>query len=383
MQGPLCLFGSARAAYSSAMASFPTRHSRHLPPPVCRDALELRVLTQELLEVTFVPYTLSQEQDLWESNDATIQKAEYTIRGHAACVPGTLWYPCKNEGDSNNEDVFNTSSQQHVSSMQAIIDQLEEQNKIYMKVRTQLNSQVASSHYNEKSSSGGDDDSDSSDSNNDDDDNEKHATSHHTTGRLAAGPGPTVEMWDTLLDSMAVTCHNTTPAEFKSTLERVLLRHALDGGFESNTNPYTVPTVLTFNAVLRGVANVKYETNSNNNNMTKIRDEALETAFGVYDEMQYHVERNSATFQYMLQVVQTFLPPSLSRGNIAHGLWTHAKQHAVASSQVLQALHRAHVPSNGAEFDAWLEENNYVKKMPLKWRREHKMRRYNRSDATY
>lgn len=347
---------------STSDVVLPTRHSRHLPPPVCRDAVELQDLTEELVKIQFIPYTLGEEDNVWESNDNIIQKAEFVIRGHAACIPETLWYQSSKE----IRDVESPPTH-HVSSMQAILHQLEEQNKVYMNLRRQLQSQVTTTYHDDSSSS-----SSSSDESDDSDDET------NTFGGSMAGPGTTVDMWDTLLDSMAVTSSAKSPVELKELLEHVLLRHHQDGGPEYNTNPYTVPTVLTFNAVLRGVVNTDYQQDN-----PVIRDEALEVAFGVYDEMRWHVDRNSATFQYMLQVVQKFLPPSRSRGNIAHGIWTQAKRHHVASSQVLSALQQAHVPSNGKEFDEWCAQHDDIRKTPLDWRKQHKMKRYNRKSGTY
>ena len=188
-----------------------------------------------------------------------------------------------------------------------------------------------------------------------------------------------MEMWDALLDSLAVSSTATSPLELKEILEHVLARHHQDGGPEYNINPYTVPTILTFNAVLRTVANFPIHPQDN----STLRDEALEVAFGVYDEMRWHVDRNSATFQYMLEIVTKCLPPSRSRGNISFGLWTQAQRHHVASSQVLQALRQAHVPSNGEEFDEWLAKHDDIRKTPLNWRREHKMKRYNQKSGIY
>jgi len=358
------LRGSIRALSVALHQSppLPTRHSRHLPPPICRDVVELQDLTDELRYVKLKPYTLSQESNVWEANDVIIQKAEYTIRGHAACIPNTLWYlPL----EVNQRNVL--PAQHHVNAMQGILQQLQEQNKVYMTLRRQLKSQVT------------DYDSETTFSHKERDEDSHHPQHTSTSDDDSmAGPGTTVEMWDTLLDSMAVSLPTTSPAEYKTTLEKVLLRHYQDGGFEYNVNPHTVPTVLTFNAVLRGVANTLY-----NGEDPIIRDDALETAFGVYDEMRWHVDRNSATFQYMLEVVRKFLPPSRSRGNIAHGLWTQAKRHHVASSQVLKALHAAHSPSNGEEFDEWLKHHDVITKTPLEWRKEHKRKRCYRSDATY
>jgi hypothetical protein len=198
-----------------------------------------------------------------------------------------------------------------------------------------------------------------------------------------AGPGPTVDMWDTLLDTGAVTASRETPVDMARILRRVLERHDEDGGAERNTNPYTVPTILTFNAVLRGVANAPYVKGDDDDNAARMRDEALQTAFGVYDEMRFHVDRNAATYAYMLRVVAKFLPPSKTRGNIAHGLWTHAKRNHVASRQVLEALHHTNIPSNGVDFDEWFRDNVDIKNTPVNWRKNYKLRRYNRDDETY
>lgn len=358
------------AVRHSSESLIPTRHSRNLPPPVCRDAAELFDLTCELIEIQLVPYTLAHERDLWQSNEIIIGKAEYTIRGHAACIPNTL---VGNNQHSDDDDDDDDDPKYHVESMQAILYHFQEQNKAYMTLRRQLQSQVSTYEGDSSDSS-----SSSSSSSDEEEDKEESSDSRPSTTEVA-GPGPTVEMWDTLLDSLAVSSTATSPLELKEILEQVLTRHHQDGGPEYNVNPYTVPTILTFNAVLRTVANFPITPDTR-----KLRDEALKVAFGVYDEMRWHVDRNSATFQYMLEIIQKCLPPSRSRGNISFGLWTQAQRHHVASSQVLQALHQAHVPSNGEEeFDEWLAKHDDIRKIPLKWRREHKMKRYDETSGIY
>jgi hypothetical protein len=375
--------------------------------------LQLQDWTEQVLQLKFPPYEPSHEQQqqkknnhhrhhhgmtMWEACDDLVQKGEYVLRGHAACIPNSLHYYSNNnkkKGDNdNNVDSYSSlSPAAHIGQMQAIVQHFETEGKLYMDQRRELLRSSSLTLYNQdnnsSSSSSSDDDEESKqqqqqDDDNDDDDDED-----------CAGPGPTVEMWDTLLDSMAVTASRDTPSNMTSILQRVLERHAEDGGAERNTNPFTVPTILTFNAVLRGVANTPYS--NHNNNDDEIREEALQTAFGVYDEMRLHHvgtaaaadnnnNRNAATYTYMLQVVAKFLPPSRTRGNIAHGLWTHAKRNHVASKQVLEALtQHANVPSNGVEFDQWTNDNNNnnVNNMPLNWRKNYKMRRYNRNDETY
>jgi hypothetical protein len=120
-------------AFSSAV---PIVHSRNLPPPVCRDSVELKDLTAQLYKVKFVPYSMDQEDDVWELNDATIQMAEYTIRGHAACIPSTLWY------DSKQDETLSLPPESHVNAMQAIVQHLQQEGNNYMNLRRQLRSQV-------------------------------------------------------------------------------------------------------------------------------------------------------------------------------------------------------------------------------------------------
>jgi hypothetical protein len=340
--------------------------------------VELQDLTEELLQIKFPQYEQTQrssshENKEWDACDHVIQKGEYVLRGHAACIPNTMYY------NTNNNDKEDSPPQVHIGQMQAIIDRFEEEGKLYMDLRRQLRRGVSLVSYNQQeSSSASDSESSSSDSSDDDESKQQQQQDED-----CAGPGPTVDMWDTLLDSMAVTASPDTPSDISSILQRVLERHAEDGGAERNINPYTVPTIFTFNAALRGVANTPFSFGKVDDDQVKVRDVALQTAFGVYDEMRLYANRNAATYTYMLEVVAKFLPPSRTRGNISYGLWTHAKRNHVASREVLDALHHSHIPSNGAEFDEWLKDNTDIKNMPLNWRKNYKVRRYTRNDGTY
>jgi hypothetical protein len=356
-----------RYLWFRSLSALPIRHSRHLPPPVCHT--ELQDLTDELLQVKF---PLEHTSDMWHAMDTIIQKGEYVMRGHAACIPMTLYHHHHHTMSSSSD---NDSPTIHIAQMQAIVDRFQEEGMLYMDtIRRRRHAVVLYSQDESHDSTTGDDTEDSTLS--------SLRDSPNQVGDDCASPGPTVDMWDTLLDSMAVTATKETPTTMLTILQRVLERHEEDGGAERNTNPYTVPTILTFNAVLRGVANTPFDNNNSNDHY--VRDNALQTAFGVYDEMRFHAERNAATYQYMIQVVGKFLPPSKTRGNIAYGLWTHAKRNHVASQEVLDALHQTGFSTNGDEFDKWLKENpTDTKHMPLNWRKNYKLRRYNKNDATY
>lgn len=349
--------------YLSALAEeaslLPTRHSRNEPKAVC-SIDQLADYTHEILETPFPLYEPGHEATgLWEATDSIIQMAEFVIRGHAACIPQTLAFRKKQEAS-------HFPPKEHVDTIQAIITRMSEQGNLYMNLRHQMRSAIVRRD-EESSPSSSSSDGSGLESN--------AAPANHNLNM--AGPGPSIEMWDTFLDSMAVT--EPSVAEISGILDYVLHRHNEDGGHESNTNPFTFPTILTFNAALRGIANTPYTVGGNE----QVRDEALETAFGTYDEMRLHVDRNSATFRYMLDVVAKFIPPSHSRGNIAYGLWSHARLQNVASRQVLEALQRANIPSNTKDFDDWLAKNKDIREMPLKWRKIHRVRRYSRNDETY
>jgi hypothetical protein len=343
----------------------------------------LQDLTEQVLQIKFPRYEASHEGNVWEACDDLIQKGEYVLRGHAACIPNTMYYTPEHHhaaaaaANNNNKDGTDSPAV-HIGQMQAIVNHFEEEGKLYMDLRRQIRSSLVL--YNPDDSSITVNSEEGSIQQQEEEEEED-----------CAGPGPTVDMWDVLLDTGAVTTSRETPVDMARILRRVLERHEEDGGAERNTNPYTVPTILTFNAVLRGVANAPYvmgegdngNDNDDDDNAARMRDEALQTAFGVYDEMRFHVDRNAATYAYMLRVVAKFLPPSKTRGNIAHGLWTHAKRNHVASRQVLEALHHTNIPSNGVDFDEWFRDNVDIKNTPLNWRKNYKLRRYNRDDETY
>ena len=366
--------------------SLPTRHSRHLPPPIAYGT-ELQDLTEELLTIKFpLPPFYEQglsftSQKMWHELDPILQKGEYVLRGHAACIPRTLHHDPRRNSSSSSED----SPTRHIAQMKAILNRFQDEGLLYMeRVQQRRYAVVTASYYSQQK--------DTTATENTNSIHEEDSSSFANKVELkCATPGPTVEMWDTLLDSMAVTPTHDTPTTMFTILQHVLSRHDKDGGFERNINPYTVPTICTFNTVLRGVASTPYNNiNTTNNNKeeedTRVRDSALETAFGVYDDMRFHVNRNAATYRYMIQVVHKFLPPSKTRGNIAYALWKLAQQEHVASQEVLNALldvsssNQNHNP----ELQDWIETHgNNIRHMPLNWRKNYKLRRYITKDATY
>lgn len=197
-----------------------------------------------------------------------------------------------------------------------------------------------------------------------------------------APPGPSVAMYDTILDAIASSADQFSnhASLARYIFERVHLRHQQDGGPNAN-NVFSMPTAQTYNAVIRACAEQSFD----DQNDEKIRDEAIDTAFLAYDAIgqSQHVRRNSSTYAHLLRVVAKFIPPSLSRGNIAYGLWKNAtSEDNVLDGAILQAYLEANRRggSNGAEFDEWasqLEAHGIEQgsKIPQKWWKNRGIRR--------
>ena len=85
----------------------------------------------------------------------------------------------------------------------------------------------------------------------------------------------------------------------------------------------------------------------NTNTTEEVRDKALTTAFSVYDAFgEYLQPQNAATFvAYMIQVVDKFIPPSLTRGNMGLALYKAACEEGVVDDSVLEAMKGLQPPS--------------------------------------
>ena len=149
-----------------------------------------------------------------------------------------------------------------------------------------------------------------------------------------------------------------------------------------NTQPHTAVSVLSYNAPIRIVASFPYK-----NTQVNVRDYGLQLAFQAYDSLTHSekCERNSATFNYILQTVAKYMPPSRNKGNIAAGMFYLAQQEGCVDKHVLDAYRLANTPSNGPEFESWssTSQGKTVGDLPHAWRRNNKSRRYHEREATY
>lgn len=416
----------------SSSSSIPTRHSRHVPRPVCADSTELESTTASLLssrpgslftyEFNSSVYNTnggkgssSSKADEYEAglarSDMTTQKFEWTLGGHAAAIPGTTVAAVA--GNDNG----NTNSKQHLDAMVGLLERIEEEGRIYVELRAR----VLNQHYNDNDNNAGD--SSSSDSSSDSSDSDTTSTSSSQSqsawriqsliNRYGATPGPSIYMYDALLDAIACCAEqqaeqvqdnnnagsSNSSMEYltlaRSVYERAMARHHADGGPNAN-NRLTMPTLVTYNAVLRTCAAVQYDHNNSGstNEQVQVRDAALDLAFVVYDALNANSptdptstsnavsknrsskkvnkakvkagtvssgagmpQRNSATYAHMLRLIAKYLPPSPTRGNVAYGLWLSCTGHdGVLDDGVIQAYVEANTRngSNGQRYDAFV-----------------------------
>ena len=452
---------SSASTSASAGVSIPTRHSRHLPRPVCADAAELEATTASLLASR--PGSLftyehggggaigslggsSNKADEYEAglarSDVSTQKFEWTLGGHAAAIPGTVASAAAAAAAASGDASSAASSaslsslsknKKHLDAMVELLERIEEEGRIYVELRARvLNQQFGSGGVSSASSSSSDSSSDSGSSSSSDSDNETSTGAAKSQSawriqslinRYGAAPGPSIYMYDALLDAIACCAEQQQQQQqqeqddssadmsmeylalARSVYERAMARHYADGGPNAN-NRLTVPTLVTYNAVLRTCAAAVEHNNNNNNNdnalrdRVQVRDAALDLAFVVYDALNANSptdpastsnavsknksskkvagnntsittttstcttssaailpKRNSATYAHMLRVIARCIPPSPTRGNVAYGLWLSCTGHdGVLDGQVIQAFVEANTRngSNGQQYDAFV-----------------------------
>ena len=346
----------------------------------------------------------------WKSADGTVQMVEYLLRGHAARVPGTLWHgwTVGSRGGSSSDDNNNNNNKavldalESLDTMHRLLNRMWDEGQFYMTVRKghysqlayeeELKEQEQEKEMDWKRFAREDTVLDDDDDNNDDDDKyaswqsnatEKGADEEDDTKESSmledfAMPGPSTAMYDIYLDTLATTAalvgapqdDVVNAKNALNILEIILYRHELDGGDEYNDNLHTMPTQISYNAVLRTAANLPVQHDNNEGH----RDWALMAAFSAHDALTHSaLERNSSTFCYLLQVVAKYMHASPARGNISRGLWKMAKKHGWYNEQVQDALLLANTPPNSDEHEAWMNEmirdKDWVKDAPQRWRR--------------
>lgn len=383
-------------------AFVPTRHSRKKLPLVCTDPAQLGDLTAQLLETSvgslFQYQGKHEAEDAWDVADATVQKAEFVLRGHAWTLPGTQWHRWL----VKQNWIESADPNATLETMEALVDRMWEEGYSYMTVRA--------SRLEELAAADGDEEEEleleaflEGEQSEEVEVQVMEELSDITGGKEAqmlldnggshmedfALPGPTTHMFDILLDSMACTpkAEFVSPQAAFHILEDIIGRHKIDGGDGMNCNVHSMPTAMSYNAALRVAAEAHYDVSNKSPANVRHRDEALRLALGAFDAMsQSAIELNCATYTYLLMAITKYFPASRIRGNIAHGMFHHAKIQGLIDQGVLVAYRAANTPSNGAEFDDWIQgtlDGSSLQDLPMKWRRNNSHRRHHPREAIY
>jgi hypothetical protein len=396
----------------------PTKHSRKRLPTIITDYDELLTSAEVILTAhegslfTYqpasakLPYSVEHDRDAaWAAADHTVQTVEAILRGFAWHIPGTCWHRNLPPNDAGPNRMTIVPYDDIPMAMEELVDRLYNEGLAYMNLRAGRLEEL-----HRISGRGGDHDNDvmaglldepppddtqrlpfsflsdgggssttasSADQNNSDD----SAVENNPYLHEFALPGPTTAMYDTLLDVAAVTGNINCVDNVNVWHELAFTRHQLDGGCATNRNVYTVPTALTFNALIRYAANMSYQSDGGD---VELRDTAIALAFSTYqtlDEVDI-VHKNAASAMYTLQVIAKYMPPSRIRGNIAAGVFQQARYRGLINKAVIEAYKAANTPSNSAEDDAYIRDN-LLGPIPPKWKRESKKYRYNPREDVY
>lgn len=386
----------------------PTQHSSKAPPPVCRDPVELQELTQELMETpvgslfcqnhTVVKTSASpidDRDDAYAVARESGELVEYLLRGYNRSIsPLTLCGKAKT-------DVLEDSDKVSLSleTMMDVMERFNQEGEMFLKLRKEAlhykNSDAdASNDSSSESSVSSDSSSDVEDmldvdlGNNSEDPRfssavkDKLKVDAREKQHLESGlddfaiPGVTTAMYDTILDAMACAASTTVLSSRSSYLNNLepedLYRvagaawkaHDLNNQHNSEGDVFfaaTTPTMVTYNATLRGIGNLCLAAASSDNaeRKTMMVDQGLAYGFGVYNHLTHNdhglPKRNSASIIYLLQVIQACIPPSRTRGNMTVALWHQASMEGLVTQELISTLKDLHAETNGPEFDIFLE----------------------------
>jgi hypothetical protein len=332
------------------------------------------------------------------------QQIEYILRGYSAQIsPLSIVHlqakkPIETKNISNQDDV-----QDVINKMIKLVERIEAEGNVYVELRSKFRVQLAqtSSHttaIEEREEEEQEEGVDSYANVNTD-----SSTSAWKISQLiksyGAAPGPTITMYDLILDAIAISISNCKDSATELSLlqtsrdiyVRALERFELDLKAEmTELNTSSCPTTMTFNAMIRAAANA---INSKKNE--QVRDFAMENAFFAFNAMHHHpvVPRNSATYAYMLQMMNVHFPVGEMRGHIAVGMWEKCLQDGVVDENVIKSmLEFGDNKSHGEMFDSWFsntiksswnpkERNGFG--FPVSWGEHRRLRRFDKRFDVY
>lgn len=320
------------------------------------------------------------------------QHAEYLLRGYSSLIsPHSIVHLQAKSSLPFTPPQQNTHKDEPMSiinKMVKLMERMEQEGNAYVELRSKFRAQLV------RATAASSEGQDGSSSNNPD--SSSHAWKiSQLVKSYGAPPGPTISMYDLILDAIAITiadCGDDTKKELsllqtsRDIYFRALERFDLDhkaGMMEINRA--SCPTSLTFNAVIRAAANVK-----NRSKDEHVRDVAMENAFFAFDAMHHHVitRRNSATYAYILQMMNAHFPVGDTRGYIAVGMWDKCLQEGVVDENVIRSMMDfGDGKPHGNMFDSWFlmnikgvwnkdERNGFG--FPVSWGENRRIRRFDK-----
>ncbi len=309
-----------------------------------------------------------------------------------------------------------------VDKMIQLVERIEKEGDVYVELRSKLRSQIATIYHNENqkndttSTSSSTFSYDSSNNSNHDEydedtdgdiDSSNDATERtkvqwlttQFTSTYGATPGPSTSMYDLTLDAIANTISKTSNPILYLYKARKLYLNALErneldckqkfDGINIKSNP----TAATFNTLIRISSCVDIRRKEINGD-EEVRDVAVANAFMGFDSVHHHhvVQRNSATFHYLIQTVNKFFPDCDSKGYILVTLWDKCKSEGVLNENIIKSMLEVNSKDCGGKFHAWMvkdirdvydpkEKNGFG--FPLKYSKNKNLKRFDKRLDVY
>jgi hypothetical protein len=391
----------------------PIRHSRKQLSTVITDIVELTEMAAEIIESHIgTLYTYDQHardkkeattrNTAWDIADVTVQKVESVMRGFAFLIPGTMWNRWLSSVQV--EMIADIPASDILVLQQQILDRLIDEGDAYMSIRATRMEEMygkkdvekikgkidaKGNRIEEETPKTEEKKSDAEDDPNKEPEEDSYMWDF-------AHPGLTTGMFDTILDSIACTAAQTSDRAETLHLanhlhEHLMARHTNDGGDILNDNVHTRPTAVSFNALIRVVAELPYDNSVNISLATApweevfYRDQAVTTFVSTIQIMHEcdAVHRNSASFKYVLDCVAKYFPPCRIRGNISNGYFQQARYHGLVNDSVVASFIAANTPTNDEWNDAFIRDNLQSDQWPVKWKHDSRKLQYSTKDDVY
>jgi hypothetical protein len=317
------------------------------------------------------------------------QHVEYLLRGYSSLLPSSIVHLQSSKSNSSqllidnkpgikniaNENLAlekekaKMNQEEIVNKMIQLVERMEKEGQVYVKTRSTHHSQLAKNNEKKNQSSNNSNnniatkssitkDEEEEDYYGDDDATEKNKQQWQTSQLInsyGAPPGPSSNMYDLTLDAIAnIIPQTSNPVLYLqkacTLFKSAWKRNELDQKQELDlVNVDSIPTAATFNALIRisalvGDNNDAYKTNNPDVvvNDEEVRDIAIANAFIAFDAACHHnvVERNSATFKYMIQTVNKFFPDCEAKGYILVTIWDKCIENTegVLDAKVVQSM---------------------------------------------